>query len=362
MALTPLPVSMSSTRSGRPDLGQHGRRYTKIVAIAARHGLGRFVRAGARLGRSSEQGMTDTAVALRRALEDAGVAFVKLGQMLSTRRDLLPAALVEELTKLQAQAQPAPWSEIEPAIGTALGRPITELLHAIDRDDPIAATDALIELLGRPDELEQRGLERSVGELMVRYRGGTGGGGSAGLFATLFKLVLGHRFAVPAQVAAAFRAMGALEGTLSLVSPGFDLFGAARECGGNIMAAAVRPDAVRQTLEGQVASLVPILQRLPRRLNKITEDLAQGRFGVHVRVLADGRDREFVTGLAQQVMVTILAAAATIGAIMLITSDTGPMLTTSLRLYAFLGYALLFVGFVLGLRVLVQVFFRGLRE
>ncbi len=52
----------------------------------------------------------------------------------------------------------------------------------------------------------------------------------------------------------------------------------------------------------------------------------------------------------------ILAAAATLGATILLTSDTGPWLTPSVRLYAFFGYALLFVGFVLALRALVLVF------
>jgi ubiquinone biosynthesis protein len=238
---------------------------------------------------------------------------------------------------------------------TALGL----LLHAIDRDDPIAAADALIELLGRPDDLDQRALERSVGELMVRYRGG---GNTLGMFTTLFRLVVIHRFAVPTQVAAAFRAMGTLEGTLTLVCPGFDLVGAARTQGRDLMTDTMRPAAVRQTLAGQLAGLLPIIQRLPQRINKITQDVEEGRFSVTVRALADPRDREFVTSLAQQVMITILAAAATIGSIMLLTSDTGPMLTPTLRLYAFLGYALLFVGFVLGLRVLVRVFFRHSRE
>ncbi|WP_236791293.1 AarF/UbiB family protein [Amycolatopsis sp. GM8] len=232
------------------------------------------------------------------------------------------------------------------------------LLFSIDREDPIAATGALVELLGRPEALEQRALERSIGELMVRYRGGAGSGGSAGMFGALFKLVLTHGFAVPPQVAAAFRAIGAVEGTLTLLSPGFDLLAGARSGGGEVLHAVARPENVRQALEGQLAGLLPVLQRLPQRIGKIAEDLEQGRFTVRVRPLADRRDRDFVTDTAHQVMATVLAAAATIGAIMLLTAGTGPMLTPSLRLYEFLGYALLFVGFVLGLRVLVRIFFR----
>ena len=109
-------------------------------------------------------------------------------------------------------------------------------------------------------------------------------------------------------------------------------------------------------------SLLPVVRRLPHRINKITEDLENGRFTINIRMLADQRDRAFITGIAQQVMTTILAAAAAIAAIMLLTSDSGPMMTSTVRLYVFLGYALLFVGFVLGLRVLVRVFFRRWRE
>jgi ubiquinone biosynthesis protein len=83
---------------------------------------------------------------------------------------------------------------------------------------------------------------------------------------------------------------------------------------------------------------------------------------MHIRPLGDRRDQDFLTGIAQQLMITVLAAAATVGAIMLMTSENGPMLTPTVRLYAFLGYALLFIGFVLGLRVLVLVFFRAARK
>jgi ubiquinone biosynthesis protein len=147
-----------------------------------------------------------------------------------------------------------------------------------------------------------------------------------------------------------------------MVSPGFDLLASARAAGSELMRGAVEPAAVLRALEGQLASVLPMLQRLPQRINRVVEDLEQGRLTVHVRALADRRDRGYLTSVAQQLMTTVLAAAATIGAIMLLTSDTGPMLTPTVRWYAFLGYALLFVGFVLGLRVLVRVFFRAVRE
>ena len=58
------------------------------------------------------------------ALDEGGVTFVKLGQLLSTRRDLLPAEFVAELGRLQDQAAPAPWPAVEAVLAAELGRPV----------------------------------------------------------------------------------------------------------------------------------------------------------------------------------------------------------------------------------------------
>ena len=65
--------------------------------------------------------------ALRRALEEAGGAFVKLGQMLSTRTDLLPTEFLEELAQLQQGVPPAAWPEVRALIEEELNSPIDEV-------------------------------------------------------------------------------------------------------------------------------------------------------------------------------------------------------------------------------------------
>lgn len=149
---------------------------------------------------------------------------------------------------------------------------LATLFLAIDRDDAIAATNALIELLDRPEGLAERELERAIGQLVLRYRTGFGNSGSAGMFAILFRVISVHRFAIPPQIAAAFRALGALEGTLRILSPDIDIVATARAQGREIMGRAVEPGNLRQGLERQLLGLLPILQRLPRRINRITED------------------------------------------------------------------------------------------
>ncbi|WP_017539522.1 ABC1 kinase family protein [Nocardiopsis halophila] len=230
------------------------------------------------------------------------------------------------------------------------------MLAAVDRDDSIGATDALVDLLDRPEELDERRLEREVGQLMVRYGSGLGGRGTSDMFAELFPVVLGHGFSIPPQIAAAFRALTALQGTAAAISPDLDLIQAARQQGRLIADEAMSGAALRESLEARLMSLLPALQRLPRRVDKITEDLEQGRFTVTVRPFADREGRRFLTDLVRQGVLAALAATAVLAAIMLITSDQGPMLAPDMPLYTFLGAGLLFVGFVLALRALVLVF------
>ena len=64
---------------------------------------------------------------LRKALEELGPVFIKFGQMLSTRRDLLPEDIADELAKLQDDVPPFPEQQSIEIIETALGKPVNEL-------------------------------------------------------------------------------------------------------------------------------------------------------------------------------------------------------------------------------------------
>lgn len=75
---------------------------------------------------------------LRLALETLGPIFVKFGQMLSTRRDLISVEIADELTKLQDQVPPFAFSEVEQVISTAFKQPLTELFSQFD-EAPIAS-------------------------------------------------------------------------------------------------------------------------------------------------------------------------------------------------------------------------------
>ncbi|MCR2819907.1 AarF/ABC1/UbiB kinase family protein [Microbacterium sp. zg.Y1090] len=121
-----------------PPLG----RYQEIADTLARHGLGflaaelgitRFhpARRGASVG-ASDHRPTDAATQLRLVLEDLGPTFIKLGQLLSTRPDLLPPAYITELSKLQDAAPPVSAEQIRQTIRQELGSDPDDLFATFD--------------------------------------------------------------------------------------------------------------------------------------------------------------------------------------------------------------------------------------
>jgi ubiquinone biosynthesis protein len=84
------------------------------------------------------------AVRLRRALEDLGPIFVKFGQVLSTRRDLLPADVAEELAKLQDRVPPFPSDVAIREIERGLGRPLDAVFTNFEREPVASASIAQV--------------------------------------------------------------------------------------------------------------------------------------------------------------------------------------------------------------------------
>jgi ubiquinone biosynthesis protein len=105
---------------------------------------------------------------LRRAFEELGPTFVKLGQLLSTRTHLLPRAYTEELAKLHDQVPPIPFSEVQAVLEKELRRPLAECFVSISEEPlgsaSIAQVHAAVLLTGEPVVLkvQRPGIERIV--------------------------------------------------------------------------------------------------------------------------------------------------------------------------------------------------------
>ena len=114
------------------DLG----RLQEIGAVLLRHGFGDLAR---RLGITLPWKGREAAPALeapqrvRLALQELGPTFVKLGQILATRIDLLPPDWIAQLEKLQDQAPPAPWEQVRVQLVEDLGAAPEELFARMNK-------------------------------------------------------------------------------------------------------------------------------------------------------------------------------------------------------------------------------------
>lgn len=235
---------------------------------------------------------------------------------------------------------------------------LQRFLLAMNRQDPLGVTDALLEVVPRPEDIDGPALERALGQFMARHLGP--GLNSVQMFTDLFRIVSTYGLSIPPEVAAVFRALATLEGTLVRLSPGFDLIGEARAFAGRHLASRLDGDALRETATQELAALLPMLRRLPRRIERIASAAEHGRLSVNVRLLADDRDRRFLTVLLHQVLLTVLGATAGLMAVLLLGLEGGPVVSREpyLGLYPFIGYNLLVVCAVLVLRVLILIFRR----
>jgi len=100
-----------------------------------------LLRRATRLGRRWQQ---PRGVRLRLALERLGPIFVKFGQVLSTRRDLLPADVALELAKLQDRVPPFPAALSREMVERAFGRPLEELFASFDAEPVASASIAQV--------------------------------------------------------------------------------------------------------------------------------------------------------------------------------------------------------------------------
>jgi ubiquinone biosynthesis protein len=122
-------------------------RIARIFSVAHRHGIDEMLvecnpssklAALCRSLRFWRRNDDAKAVRMRRFLEDLGPIFVKFGQVLSTRRDLLPVDLADELAKLQDHVPPFPAAQVHAQIEAAYGKPASEVFAEFD-EAPVAS-------------------------------------------------------------------------------------------------------------------------------------------------------------------------------------------------------------------------------
>lgn len=107
-------------------------RQREIAEVVLRNGWD-YAR-GLLMGNKADEPRLPSPGVLRNILIELGPVYVKLGQLLSTRPDLLPGRYVETLTDLQTNVPAVPWSQVELLINQELAQPIEAVFSEIDRN------------------------------------------------------------------------------------------------------------------------------------------------------------------------------------------------------------------------------------
>ncbi len=121
---------------------RHSSRYRQIAALLIRHGRGDLLRDAGIDGildeEQEEHGNPDAAAGLAADLEAMGPTFVKLGQLLSSRVDLLSPAYIEALARLQDKVEPFPFEQVEEIVSEEIGVRLSRIFPTFD-PEPLAA-------------------------------------------------------------------------------------------------------------------------------------------------------------------------------------------------------------------------------
>ncbi|WAA10891.1 ABC1 kinase family protein [Fervidibacillus albus] len=113
---------------------KYSKRYTEILNVLMKNGFGFFLKDLGPFHFLANKNISDTSVLsksiserIRLSLEQLGPTFIKLGQLASTRLDMIPADIARELTKLQDHVSPMPTEEVVSVIEREFGQPVDTL-------------------------------------------------------------------------------------------------------------------------------------------------------------------------------------------------------------------------------------------
>ncbi len=126
-----------------PKHGRHLARYREITMVLVNHRLGELIKLldltrflpfhWVPPGNPLHRETSTTSERTRMAIEELGTTFIKVGQILSTRTDILPSEYTEELSKLQNSLPPLPFSTIEEVILQEFGKPVNEVFKSFEK-------------------------------------------------------------------------------------------------------------------------------------------------------------------------------------------------------------------------------------
>lgn len=229
---------------------------------------------------------------------------------------------------------------------------INDLVAAIRDQDPTLLREAIGQVADLPAGADVVDLERALARFMADHLS-SGGAPDAAMLTDLTRLLAEQRIRLPQATTTMFRALVTLEGTLQVLDPDFQLLESAEQLGAGMVIDQLRPDSVQTMLRDEALRAAPLLQRAPRHLDRIATLIERGELRGHVSLFSSDQDAELVTRLVNRAIVGFAGATLGIVSAVLLATQAGPANAPGAALLDALGYAGLFAGIVLILRVVL---------
>jgi ubiquinone biosynthesis protein len=231
---------------------------------------------------------------------------------------------------------------------------LREVMLAVSQQDPRLLRQAILEVSSVRRGFDDELFERALARFMARHLG-AGAVPSAAMFNELLQLLFTFGVALPPEFSTFFRALITLEGTLTTISPGFGVIDAAQEIAREWASERALPATFEDFARQELLGLVPVLRRLPNRLDRLTTMAQRGDLTARLSLFSIDDDVRVVTTLVNRVVLAFLGGIVGVMSVMLIGIDDGPEFSGSTSLYEFFGYFGLFCSTVLVMRVLVAI-------
>jgi ubiquinone biosynthesis protein len=231
---------------------------------------------------------------------------------------------------------------------------VMEMLAAASTGSAAPLRQAMTQIVIIDRDVDVRVLDSDIEMLLARHIRSGGAIGSA-LFQDLAALVGQHGIRLPRWFGTLSRTLVTLEGTLKSIRPTFSLVDAGRQHAEQ--RGLGRPTArdLRAMVQEEAVLQLPRLRRLPEQVDELIGQAVGGRLSARLSVFANPRDQQVVTRLVDRMVLAIIASATGIGSVVLLASESGPLVRDDLLVNELLGYVGLTAAAVVALRVVAGV-------
>lgn len=234
---------------------------------------------------------------------------------------------------------------------------LKQFLIGIALNDANVVYEGITEMVDNAMEVNEEEVEQAIGQVLLKISYAENVQTDE-LIYSIFSIVREFGLHFYPSVSTALRALVTLDGTLSIIDPKFAIFQEAREFSSHYIEASMKrpfkePLATKNRLEEELALILPMVRKIPRRMNRMFKKMESGKIILHHDVFSDKHNAMFVTQLFSRFV--LLFVGITFGIISVALLAISQFMHTAYAIYLnTIAYVGLFLCAILLVRLSIQ--------